>query len=513
MESELKLLVRPEDLDRVAAHPAVVRLQTGAARREALRSVYFDTPDADLAHAGVALRVRRTGERWIQTVKGGGGSAAGLHQRDEHEWALVDDRPDPALLAETPMAVLFARAAVRDRLVPVFTTEFDRTTLLIAWQDGTSAELAIDRGEVRAADRADPISEVEVELRSGDPAHLFELAQALHADIPLRPGHRSKAERGYAVAGFSPPRPQKQQPVALDPPLSAASALRRIACGCLAQMQANEEGFLAPGVSRRRDPEHLHQLRVGLRRLRSCLSLIVKSVPPERLADRMVELRWLGQALNPAREWDVFVTESLPPIAKRFAGAQGLPVLRRRAGRLRRLHGAQGREAVASPRYTALILALGAALAREDLSPVADGVPALAAPIGEFAAAVLERRDRRLRKRALGVVRATPEERHAVRIAAKRLRYAAEFFAPLYPGKRAKRYIAALAKIQDILGVVNDAATTERLLDEASRAGRTPIDAQLLGIVRGWLAAGAERELARFGDAWADFAGRRKFWK
>jgi inorganic triphosphatase YgiF len=513
MEIELKLLVQPADLERVAAHPAVVQLQAGAARHDALLSVYYDTPDADLAHAGVALRVRRIGERWVQTVKGGGGSAAGLHQREEYEWALADERPDLALMGETPMAALVAAAEVRDRLAPVFTTEFDRSAHVIAWPDGTSAELALDHGELRAADRVDPISEVELELRSGDPARLFDLAQTLLADIPLRLGHRSKAERGYALAEIARLGPQKQQPVALDPAMPAAGAMRRIALGCLAQMQANEEGLLAPGGPAKRDPEYLHQLRVGLRRLRSCLSLIRKCVPRERLEASMAELRWLGQALNPARDWDVFMTESLPPIARRFAGTAGLPALRRRAARLRRLHNARARDAVASPRYTALILALGAALAREDLAPLAEGVPALAAPVGEFAGAVLERRHRKLRKRAAGIARATPEERHACRIAAKRLRYAAEFFAPVYSGKRAKRYIGALEKIQDILGAVNDAATTERLLEEASRAGRTPIDAQLLGIVRGWLAAGAERELARFSAAWEDFAGRKKFWK
>jgi inorganic triphosphatase YgiF len=513
MEIELKLLVQPAELDRVAAHPAVAALQAGATRQETLLSVYYDTPEADLAHAGVALRVRRIGERWVQTVKGGGGSAAGVHQREEYEWALPDDRPDVALTAGAPMAALFAVAKVRERLAPVFTTEFERSAHTIAWPDGTSAELALDHGELRAADRVEPISEVELELQSGEPARLFELAQALLADIPLRVGHRSKAERGYALAGIARQAPQKQRPVALEPAMPAAGALRRIALGCLAQMQANEEGFVVPGGSAKRDPEYLHQLRVGLRRLRSCLSLIRKCVPPERLEDSMAEMRWLGQTLNPARDWDVFMTESLPPIARRFAGTPGLPALRRRAARLRRLHNARAREAIVSPRYTALILALGAALAREDLFPLAEGVPALAAPIGEFAGTVLDRRHRKLRKRAAGIARASPEERHACRIAAKRLRYAAEFFAPVYAGKRAKRYIGALEKIQDILGAVNDAATTERLLEEASGAGRTPIDAQLLGIVRGWLAAGAERELAHFGAAWEDFADRRKFWK
>ncbi|MCL4800648.1 MAG: CHAD domain-containing protein [Burkholderiales bacterium] len=513
MEIELKLLVPPENLARVAAHPAVAALHAGDAHEQSLLSVYYDTPGRDLARAGVALRVRRTAAGWVQTVKGKGGSAAGLHQRAEHEWPLPDERPDPALADGTPLAELFASLAVRERLAPVFATEFVRTARPIAWPDGASAELALDRGEVRAGDRAEAISEVELELRAGEPARLFELAGAVLKDVPLRVGFRSKAERGYALAGIGRRAPQKQRPVGLDAGMTAAAALQRIALACLAQMQANEEGFLATGGPGRHDPEYLHQLRVGLRRLRSCLSLVRKLVPPERLGDRAGELRWLGQALNPARDWDVFMTESLPPIARRFAAMTGLPALRRRGARLRRMHSARAREAVASPRYTALVLALGAALARDDLSPMADGVPELAMPVAEFARSVLEKRHRKLRRRAAGIEHATPEERHAVRIAAKRLRYAAEFFAPLFPARRAKRYIGALEEIQDILGAVNDAATTERLLAEAAGAGRAPIEPQLLGVVRGWLAAGAERELARFGAAWEDFADRKKFWK
>ncbi|MCZ7563887.1 MAG: CHAD domain-containing protein [Burkholderiales bacterium] len=513
MEIELKLLVAPCDLARVAAHPAVAALHAGDAHEESLVSVYYDTPARDLARAGVALRVRRINGGWVQTVKGGGGSAAGLHQRAEHEWPLADERPDAALAEGTPLAQLFASQAVRERLAPVFVTEFVRTARPIAWPDGSSAELALDHGEVRAGDRAELISEVEIELRSGEPARLFELARAVLADVPLRVGFRSKAERGYALAGIGRRAPRKQQPVDLEPGMSAAAALQRIALACLAQVQANEAGFLAAGRPGRRDPEYLHQLRVGLRRLRSCYSLIRKLVPPERLGDRAEELRWLGQALNPARDWDVFMTESLPPIARRFAGMEGLPSLRRRGARLRRMHNARAREAVASPRYTALVLALGAAFARPDLAPLADGVPELAAPADAFARAVLDARHRKLSRRAPGIDRATPAERHAARIAAKRLRYAAEFFAPLHPGKRTRRYIGALEKIQDILGAVNDAAVTERLLVEAAGAGRTPIDPHLLGIVRGWLAAGAERELARFGAVWEAFAGRKKFWK
>ena len=245
MEVELKLLVAPEDLARVERHPALKGMRHWAARREHLATVYYDTPDFALAREGVALRVRRSGERSVQTLKAEGLAAAGLHSREELEWPLAgDEAPDLTLLDETPYRALFARKRVRERLQPVFTTEFDRAARMVAFADGTAAELAIDRGEIRAGERAAPISEAEIELKTGDAHRLFALAREIARDVPIRLGHASKAERGYALASGAPAVPQKARPVPLDGPLSAGAALRSIAFACIAQMQANEDGLL-----------------------------------------------------------------------------------------------------------------------------------------------------------------------------------------------------------------------------------------------------------------------------
>ncbi len=169
--------------------------------------------------------------------------------------------------------------------------------------------------------------------------------------------------------------------------------------------------------------------------------------------------------MNPARDWDVFMTETLPPLAAMFAAATGVDALRRTGARLRTAHNRAVREALAMPRYQLLLLSLGRTLVRDDLAalriapPVAEPepepvpVPAAAAdgvagefmtaprdssfdqPVEVFAAAILQRRHRKLRKQGAGVPEATPEARHEVRIAAKKLRYASEFFASLYAEK------------------------------------------------------------------------------
>jgi triphosphatase len=508
VETELKLLLSPEDLRLALRHAAVAALRAGRGRTDRLVSVYYDTPDGALVRGGVALRVREMRGRWVQTVKGGGVAAGGLHEREELEWRLPGATPDPGLLAGTRFEELFASDAVRDRLAPVFRTDFERVARPLAWPDGTRAELALDRGTVAAGARSAPISEMELELRSGDATHLFELAQALAADLPLRLGHASKAERGYALARLVRPAPQKQQRIELDPAMPVAAAMRTIAVACVAQVQANETGFLAG-----RDPEYLHQLRVGLRRLRSCMALVRKHVPSGRIEPLVEELRWLGRALNPARDWDVFMTETLPPLLNAFPSDPGLVALRARGIRVRRASNAAARDHVRSARYTRLLLAVGGALARQDLAALTAGTGELSEPIEAFATRLIARRHAKLRKRGAALRAATPEARHAARIAAKRLRYAAEFFASLYSPKRAKRYIAALEDIQDTLGLLNDLAIAERLLADAASGTKQALDPRSMGIVTGWCAAVAHHALARVGPDWKRFKSAKEFWE
>jgi inorganic triphosphatase YgiF len=520
MEVELKLLVAPAQLAKLDAHPALRALRRGAGRKVTLASVYYDTPDRDLARAGVALRLRRDGKRWIQTLKAGGEVAAGLHAREEFEWDLTGDGLNIGLLDDSPYAELFAKRSVRGRLRPAFATEFERTVRTLAFPDGTLAELALDRGAIRAGNEEAPISEAEIELKGGDPVRLFALAREIARDVPVQLGHASKAERGYALGHGAAP-PQKARAVRLDGGMTAGAALRAIASACIAQMQSNEHGLHAG-----RDPEYLHQLRVGLRRLRSCLGLVALATSKEAVAPLADELRWLGGALGPARDWDVFMTETFPPLARRFGAVTGLASFRARAARVRRAHDEAARDAVGSPRYTTLLLALGEAFARDDLpgfprptAPAgAEGQAPSPQPIGldarieTFAAFVLGKRDRRVRKRGGAVPTATPEVRHQVRIAAKKLRYAAEFFASLYPLKRVARYVEALEDLQDILGALNDAAVVDRLLTEVAQRGK-PIAAGVDGLVRGWVASAAEHELARFKRAWRAFEDAKPYWK
>ncbi|OGA45375.1 MAG: hypothetical protein A3G25_09245 [Betaproteobacteria bacterium RIFCSPLOWO2_12_FULL_63_13] len=495
METEIKLLVAPENLGRILRSKALRRCTQDRARTSMLTSIYFDTPRFDLRDARLALRLRRirTGSdlRWLQALKGGAASTAGLTQREEYEWPVPARRIELALLDTTPYAAVFAKRRVRESLRAVFTTRFRRSVAQLLLADGSRAELCADRGEISIGRARAPISEVEIELKGGNPRALFEFASELLREVPLRLGTMSKAERGYALKRHTPPR--KAHAVALRPEMSRAEALQTVARGCLAQIHANEQGFLSG-----RDPEFLHQLRVGFRRLRVALAMPDDPAWREALEPVRAEMRWLFSVLGPVRNWDVFISEILPPLMQHFGDEEGLSALRARCLRLRRRRLALARQAVSSPRYAALLLAVGALLYG---SPPAE--PPSDAPAQAFAREFIGRRARVLRKRGAGLATAGPQERHRVRIAAKKLRYSAEFFAALHPSKRLKRYVDALAELQDVLGAINDAALGATMIAELGSGAR--LDPRLIGMAQGWIAAGEAPAIERLSRAWDAF--------
>lgn len=507
MEIELKLLIAREDLDRVLGAQVVERCALGGAETSELTTVYYDTPELDLHGKRLALRLRRSeaksGEHWLQALKGGAASAAGLTEREEYEWRVPGRSVDLTLLDATPYGPVFAKRRVREALGPVFTTRFTRTLRQLALAGGAQAELCADLGEIRAGNRRSPVCEVEIELKSGSPQPmaLFGFAAELLQEVPFSLGALSKAERGYALYRNAPPRPRKALPVALRPEMSRAEVVQAVARTCLAQIHANEEGFLGG-----RDPEFLHQLRVGFRRLRVALAMPEDTEWRAALEPLRGEMRWLFSMLGPVRNWDVFVTELLPPLMRHLGTDSGLFALRTRCLRLRRRRFVLAREAVRSPRYAALLLSLGMLL----YGGPAVELSGTAAPALAFGHAVIARRDRILRRRGEALASASPEERHRARIAAKKLRYCMEFFTGLYPQKKVRRYVNALADLQDTLGLINDAAVGAAMIAELDSGGHA--DRRVIGIVQGWIVAGEAGAIERLPRVWEGFEECRRFW-
>ncbi|MEX2630862.1 MAG: CYTH and CHAD domain-containing protein [Tistlia sp.] len=526
-EIELKLSMAPAQLEKLRRHPFVRMIAQGRAKRRRLVGTYFDTEELLLRDRRMALRLRETGGQRLQTLKISpdsyaalaaerGGAAyrtrdaelAGIQHLIEHESATESDRPDPLLVADETLRAFLLDERLAERLEPVFSTDIDRRTLLLRMADA-EIELALDLGEIRADSRSEAISEAELELKSGPPARLYELALLLSEELAFRLEPRSKAARGYDLFAAAAPAASKAAKPELRTSMSAAEAFDLLARGCLEQMRANESAVLAGA-----DPEGVHQLRVAVRRLRALVSLMRSIMAPDAVAFLKEELRWLQQSLGPARDWDVFLLETLTPLARRLPAEPSLGRLDKAAAAACTQAYGTARAALCDVRYSRLLLRL--ALWLEDGGWRREGSDAVGRPVAALAASLLDKRAKALRKSARRSKGRGEAELHEVRIAAKKLRYAVEFFRGLYGAKAVKRLLQRLVALQDTLGTLNDAVVGHRLIEELETAGgadrKRRLEPRAAGLVIGWQAARIEADLGRFAEAWRAYRAAKPFW-
>lgn len=499
-EIELKFEVSDEALPRLREHPVF-----GApAHTSCLRSTYFDTPDRDLRNACLGLRVRRSDDGLVQSLKWEKRSAP--LARREWETRVRAERPDPRALTDTP-----ARNLLRDDdpvLEPIFTTTVERTRR--DWRRGDDrVEISLDRGEITCGVRREPIQELELELTAGDPEALFELAAALNDHVKLPLVFQSKAERGYHLADDPGWRPEHAQPIAIPPETPAATAFREIAHSCLAQVANN-----ARLLCRNRSLESLHQMRVGLRRFRAALSTFRSFVEDDEYDQIKAETKWLACELDAARDLDVFIHDGFhcvrPESSDRDAFARlGAQMLRTQTEAYDR-----ALAALASPRFAGLLLIATRWL--EIGAWAGSAEPVLKSlrerRTNEFAHDQLDRMRREIRKRGRRLARLDVQSRHRLRIKAKKLRYASEFFSESFGrAKRRKRFLDVLGDVQDRLGLLHDIAVTPQLAlelahDQSVEAGYA---AGLIVASRRASAKKAERAALKAFEA---FDAAKPFW-
>ncbi len=482
-EVELKLA-----LDSAAADAfARSALLDGPPSARTMQAVYFDTPDFALSRAGVSLRIRQSGDTRTQTIKIADANAAGLFARSEWEievpdmTPVVDDRtPIPALLGDEAGTV-----------APVFTVAVERLTWMID-RGEASIELVLDRGYVAEGDRQAPICELELELKRGEPIALFALGRTLAAHFPVRLGVVTKSERGYDLLR-AVSRAFKAERVTLSRTASAADAFRAVAGSCIRQYRLNETVLL-----RHADAEALHQARVALRRLRSAFSIFTPLLDGEEVPHFESELHWLGSVLGDARDLDVLRAKAKPG-----------GVLFEGLARARDAAYAAVDTALRSDRVRGLMLDLTEWLTCGAWCTAPATRDARDAPARHFATQTLHALRRRVDKRGRSLPTLADEDRHKVRKTAKRLRYGAEFFGSLFPGKkRTRRYakfVGSLEKLQDRLGALNDRATAPMVLDRLGL--RDDPDAKSLLAHRK-----TSKIIDAASEAYDDLVDRKTFW-
>jgi len=296
----------------------------------------------------------------------------------------------------------------------------------------------------------------------------------------------------------------KSSPLRLTADATSEEAFVAIINACLNHAEANRPAVLDGQI------EGVHQMRVAFRRLRSGLKMFRTLVPRAASAALVENLRWLNGFLGPARDWDVFLAEGLPPIIAHFPHKRSLRLFQAKAEALRQAHHRTLREALHEPRYPQLTQTIAEWLARRAWRQTASDkrLKRLDRPVLEHATPLLDHNARRVTKQGKKFAKLSGDERHALRIRIKGLRYALDFFANLYPEAPVKIYLQALAALQDGLGVMNDITVARRLLDEARLSAAAP--ARLL--VEGWYGCRLDVQEHAFAELWRRFLESEQPW-
>lgn len=525
-----------------AARVAAVRraVNTLSARQIRLAARYVDTPGQDLAAARSALRLRLEGQTWVQTLKAEGNSPL---QRHEHEVVLpagaeplLDLARHDGSAAGAALRRVLAGAADAT-LVERYATDVLRTQRLLRHQ-GALIELALDEGALLADNGARrlPVLELEMELKRGEPAALLDLAGRWAQRFGLLLDVRSKSERGQTLANAAADDPHpglcapvKARPLRLPADVGLAQALAAMLANPLQQVLANASS-LCDGPAA---PEHLHQLRVGLRRLRTVLRLY-GPLAPQWPAAWSQQLAGLFAALGEARDLDAMAQDLWP--ALRAAGAPLVEPAGDGAPPASGAHPAAGRRgappaAAGEPVWVQLLRAadtqalwlalLGASLPGGSVGPVSPS--SLAAPPeavgpGDHAAsapewptdqalaAPLHRLWRQIRHDSRRFASLDDAARHRLRRRIKRLRYALELAASLWPARKVRALARSLAKAQQPLGLFNDTVVAlahyRAWVDQDARAW----------FAVGWLQARHDALLAPCAEALARLAQAKPAW-
>ena len=454
-ETELKFVLDPAQAP--AVDDALRRFQS---RQASLESHYFDTPHHRLAAAGLSLRLRHRDGVWEQTLKAVTSNAVSRHEdtvpRPDGagpDLPKVDPRLHARGIAARKLKHILDRCDADEVLLrPVYSTVVVRRSAEIEFARGR-VEIALDRGSVHAGSASEPICEVEYELKSGDPVALIEPAKAGVVAFSMYLSTLSKAQRGARLAGVErQPAEVRSRPPAINRSMSSVRVLQRIFSACIAQIVGSAGAIADNGT----DERQVHQLRVGLRRLRTASRDLKLLDPPQ---DRSWEktLTQAFRSLGDYRDKTTVVASLQRQLAK--AGAPPSSIGEPPPG-------------IATPMslvrdstfQCALLDLIGFAL--DESRPQDGGVRPL-----KTIAARLDKLNHHLKQGARDFERLTSFERHRVRKRLKRLRYLSELVAPLYGKAAVARYLKALEPAQDALGQYVDLIVGERMARARARTG------------------------------------------
>jgi len=504
-ELALKLELTREELQRVRVHPALGSLGVGEPVRRTLRSIYFDTPDYRLRTLGVAFRLRSEGERWLQTIETDWSDTRAGSDGVAGDGSLERPEPNLDLIPSRRVRRRIAKAIARSVLEPIFETVVERTTRQLHAGEG-DLELALEEGVVRAGSVESSLCQAELELKSGRPECLLHTAAQLFATAPVRLANGNPADRGYSLAlgrkANGQAIPQRAELPHLEADHTCSHALGLLVQSAAAQIAANRTAVLET-----EDPDAAHQLRIGLRRLRSAL-LAFRPLSDTTVARELERhARALARSVGELRDADVLIEEIYAPVAGTLRHDPGLAELREAllAHRVRMRD--RVRSELCGQQWSVLQLYLA-------LWPrTIEGGDELSVPVAKFARLALKKRWRKVADSGERLDDLDVVERHAMRKALKTLRYTAEFFVGLYPAPATRRFIKEIRGLQEEFGYLNDVVAAERLTTICRERFPDNCEAQrAAGFVLGWHNAHAVHAWKDAHKGWRKLNALPRFW-
>jgi triphosphatase len=336
-----------------------------------------------------------------------------------------------------------------------------------------------------------------------------------HSRVPARDAKIVDLRRESAgMVETTPTLPELVQPSRDE---ALAIELRAILRTCRNDLLAYRDIVLTG-----REPIGIHQARVSLRRLRAALALFRQPLGDAAPRDLAAPAKALASVCGPCRDWDVFIADTLPEAVtalRRHIDADKLDKLERRAAallrsarQLRRNRHDVARRALGGEEFAAFDRLLAAVI--DEPGPTLANPEDVLVPLRAFASEALDKRDRKVRKLGRNLDTLSFEEKHALRVRLKKLRYAASFLRHAFDDTRAEEYIRAAAGLQEAFGALNDRAVAEDLLDQAMTVARPRgVHDWLAGALAGWLTAETERREERLDKAWKRFRKAERFWR
>ena len=503
LEVELKLrLLDPAIKNSLFETPSLAGLIKDEIATERLEAWYYDTGDHLLQKEGIAFRIRFEQGEWLATIKSGGTSAGGLHKRKEWNIPVSGPLPDLSELQDANGGELLQKIIGDDPLVPLFCTAFERQKTAIATDEGDIIEIAIDSGEIVAGGRQEQISEVELELKTGNPLAVLNLGARLAAEMPLDIESRSKYYRGLCLAELAKSKKQPETPLVDDLSADAQATAKQMVISQIHSVFSTQEQFLLNSS----DPEALHQFRIQLRKLRSFVSFAKPLLVPKDCDEWQEKLRDCSRSMNELRELDVII-ETWQDITSGEKGLQlspppwlGMFLQNEREKTAEELLSLFDRG-----QLTPVLLELWVWFEKAAFTEECDELSAI-----DFLVQRISVWFDSMRQITQDFSPGDLAALHQLRIHGKKMRYVLEAM-PL-KDRKTKLVAARLKKLQDSLGDIRDTKLMADALDKLMLTHASRVIHRDAGILLGWSARSDRKAKDSFERNWRRFRRAARRW-